>query len=183
VLPIDFSLGDKGFFYLGELLMKCPFCAKRKSRVIDTREVGDGIRRRRECLVCQRRYTTYERVAPINLVVVKSDGRREDFSREKIMDGIKRACAKRPIPSQVLEDLADSISAKLYASGEVEVESRQVGELVMEGLKEIDDVAFVRFASVYRRFEDVDVLVGEIEEFKDWKEHRGHQDDIPAHNS
>lgn len=152
--------------------MKCPYCASGKSRVIDTREVGDGIRRRRECQECDRRFTTYERVAPINFLVVKSDGRREEFSREKLLDGIRKACTKRPISGQVLEDLVDEISSQLYASGEVEVESRQVGELVMNALKELDDVAYVRFASVYRRFKDVDGLVDEIEEFKQWQRER-----------
>ena len=149
--------------------MKCPFCAGRKTRVIDTREVGDGIRRRRECQSCKRRFTTHERVAPINLLVVKTDGRREEFSREKLLEGIRIACAKRPIPGQVMEDLVDEISAELYASGDTEIQSRAIGELVMGQLKELDDVAYVRFASVYRRFKDVDGLIEEIEEFKQWQ--------------
>ena len=149
--------------------MKCPFCAGRKTRVIDTREVGDGIRRRRECQACRRRFTTHERVAPINLLVVKTDGRREEFSRDKLLEGIHIACAKRPIPSQVMEDLVDEISAELYASGDTEIPSRAIGELVMKQLKELDDVAYVRFASVYRRFKDVDGLIDEIEEFKQWQ--------------
>ncbi|NLS77268.1 MAG: transcriptional repressor NrdR [Chloroflexi bacterium] len=149
--------------------MKCPFCAKNLSRVIDTREIGDGIRRRRECQSCSRRFTTYERVAPINLLVVKNDGRREEYNRDKLLEGIRIACAKRPIPSQVLEDLVDDISAQLYATGEVEIPSRAIGEMVMEGLKKLDDVAYVRFASVYRRFQDVDGMVDEIQGLKEWK--------------
>ncbi len=149
--------------------MKCPFCAQRESRVVDTREVGDGIRRRRECLKCQRRFTTYERVAPISLLIVKRDGRREEYSRDKLYEGIRRACTKRPIPSQVLQDMVDEIESQLYASGETEIESRVVGEMVMERLKKLDDVAYVRFASVYRRFKDIDGLIEEIEEFKRWQ--------------
>ena len=156
--------------------MKCPFCAKNVSRVIDTREVGDGIRRRRECQSCSRRFTTYERVAPINLLVVKNDGRREEFNRDKLLEGIRIACAKRPIPSQVLEDMVDDISARLYASGEVEVSSRVIGEMVMENLKKLDDVAYVRFASVYRRFQDVEGMVDEIEGLKEWKREVAAQD-------
>ena len=149
--------------------MKCPFCSGRKTRVIDTREIGDGIRRRRECQACKRRFTTHERIAPINLLVVKTDGRREEFSRDKLFEGIRMACAKRPIPSQVLEDMVDRISAQLYTSGDTEIQSRAVGELVMAELKELDDVAYVRFASVYRRFKDVDGLIDQIEELKEWQ--------------
>ncbi len=150
--------------------MKCPFCAQRESRVIDTREVGDGIRRRRECQSCQRRFTTYERVAPISLLVIKRDGRREEFNRDKLFEGLRRACTKRPISTQVLMQIADEIESQLYSSGETEVESRVIGEMVMERLKGLDEVAYVRFASVYRRFEDVDVLIEEAEELKRWKE-------------
>jgi transcriptional repressor NrdR len=150
--------------------MKCPFCAQRKSRVIDTREIGDGIRRRRECQNCHRRFTTYERVAPINLFVIKSDGRREAFNHDKLLEGIRLACTKRPIPSQVIEDMVDQIAAKLYASGETEIPSRQIGKMVMERLKKLDEVAYVRFASVYRQFKDVDSLVSEIKELKQWQQ-------------
>jgi len=152
--------------------MKCPFCGNRKSRVVDTREVGDGIRRRRECKECQKRYTTYERVAPMSLSVVKRDGRREEFNRQKLSDGIRIACAKRPISTQVVEELVNGIESKLYAAGEIEIESRKLGEMVMERLKELDDVAYVRFASVYRRFKDIDGLIEEIEEFKRWQDEK-----------
>lgn len=150
--------------------MKCPFCASRDSRVIDTREIGDGIRRRRECQSCKRRFTTYERVAPIHLLVIKSDGRREEFDREKIMEGIQLACTKRPVSSQDMEDITDQISAELYASGEQEIPSRQIGEMVMERLRKLDQVAYVRFASVYRKFKDIDSLMEEIEELKEWQQ-------------
>lgn len=153
--------------------MKCPFCSHKKSRVVDTREVGDGVRRRRECLNCKRRFTTYERVAPINLLIVKRDGRREEYSREKLYKGILTACAKRPIPSQALENMVDEIESFLYSSGETEISSRTLGEMVMERLKELDDVAYVRFASVYRRFKDIDGLIEEIEDFKRWQREAG----------
>jgi transcriptional repressor NrdR len=150
--------------------MKCPYCSQRDSRVVDTREVGDGIRRRRECLSCKRRFTSYERIAPLVLFIVKRDGRREEFSREKLSDGIRKACTKRPISNQVIEEMVDEIESQLYASGETEIESRALGEIVMERLKKLDDVAYVRFASVYRRFKDVDGLIEEAEELKRWKE-------------
>lgn len=149
--------------------MKCPFCGSQRLRVVDTREVGDGIRRRRECLECKKRFTTYERVAPISLLVVKRDGRREEFNRQKLVEGMRIACAKRPISSQLLEDIADEIESSLYSSGEVEIQSRTLGEMVMERLRKLDDVAYVRFASVYRRFKDIDGLLEEIEEFKRWQ--------------
>jgi transcriptional repressor NrdR len=150
--------------------MKCPYCSLRDSRVIDTREVGDGIRRRRECISCKKRFTTYEHIAPLSLFIVKRDGRREDFSRTKLSEGIRIACAKRPIPNQAIEDMVDEIESQLYTSGETEIESRTLGEMVMARLKELDDVAYVRFASVYRRFKDVDGLIEEAEELKRWKE-------------
>jgi transcriptional repressor NrdR len=149
--------------------MKCPYCAKRGTRVIDTREVGEGIRRRRECKSCQQRFTTYERVAKTSLLVVKRDGRREPFDSEKLLKGILRACAKRPIPTETLEQMVKDIEKELYELGRAEVESDVIGKMVMKRLRELDDVAYVRFASVYRRFQDVDSLAEEIEEFKEWK--------------
>lgn len=146
--------------------MKCPYCVQGHSRVIDTREVGDGIRRRRECMECGQRFTTYERIASINLVVVKRDGRREDFDREKLLNGIRTACHKRPIPTETLEQVAAEIEAKLYRLGKAEIPSEVIGELVMERLRDLDDVAYVRFASVYRHFHDVDSLAAEIEALK-----------------
>ncbi len=149
--------------------MTCPFCAKKQTRVIDTREVGDAIRRRRECKSCHQRFTTYERVAKTSLLVVKRDGRREPLDSEKLLGGLLRACAKRPIATDTLEQLVKDVERELYELGQAEVDSEVIGRHVMERLRELDDVAYVRFASVYRRFQDVDSLAEEIEEFKEWK--------------
>ena len=153
--------------------MKCPYCGK-KSRVVDTRSAGEGVRRRRECQVCGRRFTTYESVAPIRLMVVKADGRREEFDRDKLLAGVRKACAKRTISTETMEELVSDIEGKLYSRGEEgEVESRVIGEMVMERLRELDDVAYVRFASVYRRFADVETLLQEIEKLIERKEREG----------
>jgi transcriptional repressor NrdR len=149
--------------------MKCPYCEKKETRVIDTREVGEGIRRRRECKSCRQRFTTYERVAKTSLLVVKRDGRREPFDSEKLLKGIHRACAKRPIATETLERVVRDIERELYELGRAEVESEVIGKMVMKHLRELDDVAYVRFSSVYRRFQDVDSLAEEIQEFKEWK--------------
>lgn len=149
--------------------MKCPYCAKKETRVIDTREVGDGIRRRRECKSCHQRFTTYERVAKTSLLVIKRDGRREPFDSDKLLQGILRACTKRPIATEALEQVVKDIERELYELGQAEIESEVIGKKVMEHLRDLDDVAYVRFASVYRRFQDVDTLAEEIEEFKEWK--------------
>ncbi len=149
--------------------MKCPYCAKKDTRVIDTREVGEGIRRRRECKNCQQRFTTYERVAKTSLLVVKRDGRREAFDGDKLLKGMLRACAKRPISTETLQEMAKDIERELYELGRAEVESEIIGKMVVQRLRELDDVAYVRFASVYRRFQDVDSLAEEIEDFKEWK--------------
>ena len=146
-----------------EAAVKCPYCAKGDSRVIDTRRAGDGIRRRRECQSCGRRFTTYERVAPVSLLVVKRDGRREEFDPEKLMAGLRKACTKRPVSAETLGQLVSEIEGELYRQGEQEVESRVIGERVMERLRALDDVAYVRFASVYRHFADVESLAEEIE--------------------
>lgn len=151
--------------------MRCPYCQEGDSRVIDTREVGNTIRRRRECTRCGQRFTTYERLSPVSLFVVKRDGRREPFDREKLYHGIYKACAKRPISEEQIEKLVSRIESELFALGKAEVESKVIGEMVMEQLRDLDDVAYVRFASVYRRFKDVDGLVEEIKEFKKWKQH------------
>ncbi|MBM3188876.1 MAG: transcriptional repressor NrdR [Chloroflexi bacterium] len=144
--------------------MKCPFCGAAESRVIDTREVGDGIRRRRECQSCSQRFTTYERVARVNLLVIKRDGRREPFDREKLFRGILTACTKRPIPSERIEEMVAGIEAGLYRLGKAEVPSRVIGEMVMDRLRELDGVAYVRFASVYRSFADLQTLKREVDE-------------------
>ena len=143
--------------------MKCPFCASTNTRVIDTRSAEGGIRRRRECEDCQRRFTTYERVAPLRLMVVKRDGRREPFNRNKIVDGVQIACAKRPVATVEIEELVSGIEQELYHRGSREVTSREIGEMVMQNLRKLDEVAYIRFATIYRRFADVEDLADEIE--------------------
>jgi len=152
--------------------MKCPYCGS-KTKVIDSRNASEGIRRRRECLACGQRFTTYERVAPIRLVVVKADGRREEFDRDKLLSGVRKACAKRAVSTEAIEELVGGIEGKLYSRGEREVESRVIGEMVMERLRKLDDVAYVRFASVYRRFADVESLAQEIEDLLERKRGEG----------
>jgi transcriptional repressor NrdR len=149
--------------------MKCPFCGNTDTKVVDTRAVGAGVRRRRECKICRQRFTSHERVATASLLVVKRDGRREPFDSEKLLKGILRASAKRPIPTETLEQSAKDIERELCELGRAEVESEVIGKLVMRHLRDLDEVAYVRFASVYRRFQDVDSLAEEIEEFKEWK--------------
>ena len=144
--------------------MKCPYCSSSASRVVDTREVGDGIRRRRECQSCGQRFTTYERVAKANLLVIKRDGRREPFDRQKLFEGIRIACAKRPVPSKVIDQLVADIESSLYRLGRAEISSRIIGEMVMERLRDLDGVAYVRFASVYRSFADLETLKREVDE-------------------
>ncbi len=149
--------------------MKCPYCHSNNSRVIDTREVPDGIRRRRECNDCHQRFTTYERVAGINLLIVKRDGRREEFSRDKLIKSMRIACSKRPVSAEKLEIAARDIEANLYTMGKGEIQSLAVGRLVMQHLQKIDEVAYVRYASVYRRFEDVSNIAEEIEHLMEQK--------------
>jgi transcriptional repressor NrdR len=150
--------------------MRCPFCAKEDNKVIDTRESTDSIRRRRECLICGRRFTTYERIAHAGLMVIKQDGRREVFDRQKLMSGIIKACAKRPVSMEAIEAVVDKIEHELHALGKSEVDSRKIGQVLMEELRVLDDVAFVRFASVYRRFADLDSLAIEIQRLKEKKQ-------------
>ena len=152
--------------------MKCPYCGK-KTKVVDTRSSGEGVRRRRECKACGQRFTTYERIAPIRLVVVKADGRREEFDQNKLLDGVRKACAKRPVSTEAIEELVSGIEGKLYSRGDGEVESQVIGEMVIERLRRLDDVAYVRFASVYRRFADVERLAQEIEELIERKRREG----------
>ena len=143
--------------------MKCPFCGSSNSRVIDTRGAEGGIRRRRECEDCSRRFTTYERVAPLRLMVIKQDGRREPFDRDKIVRGIQIACAKRPIQTEEIEEMVSSIESELYHRGSREVTSREIGEMVMHSLRRLDEVAYIRFATIYRSFADVEDLSEEIQ--------------------
>src|ERR1035437_2014678 len=146
--------------------MKCPFCRDLETRVIDSRlgKDGDVIRRRRECLQCKRRFTTYERVEEMLPMVVKKDGRRELFDRQKIISGLKKACEKRPISIAAIEETADRIEQALQERGEKEVPSSAIGEAVMRELHTLDKVAYVRFASVYRSFKDVGEFMRELEE-------------------
>ncbi len=143
--------------------MPCPFCGAEDSRVIDTRQVGGAVRRRRECQSCHRRFTTYERVARASVMVVKRDGRREEFDRQKLYEGIRRACAKRPVSTEAMEQLVDQIENRLCGLGQSEVPSRAIGEMVVERLRELDGVAYVRFASVYRSFTDLEDLKREVD--------------------
>lgn len=143
--------------------MKCPYCSIRDSRVVDTREAGDGIRRRRECKACGQRFTTYERVHSAPVMVIKRDGRREPFDREKLLQGVHIACTKRPVPVEDIEQLVDEVEGHIRSLGKSEVSSQILGEQIMSRLKKLDGVAYVRFASVYRRFADVEGLAQEIE--------------------
>jgi transcriptional repressor NrdR len=144
--------------------MKCPFCAHLEDKVVDSREGKDGrvIRRRRECLGCARRFTSYERIDEIAFMVVKKDERREPYDRGKILAGLARACEKRPVSPSSLEGIADEIEQILQASGEREIAAQVIGEKVMERLRQLDTVAYVRFASVYRQFQDVDQFMREL---------------------
>lgn len=138
-------------------IMKCPFCGDQNDRVLESRSIRDGeaIRRRRECLECGRRYSTFEEIEERRVMVVKRDGRREPFDRAKVLRGMTVACEKRPVPTETLNAAVDRIERAAYDRGELEIESSEIGEMVMEELRHIDQVAYVRFASVYRQFEDV----------------------------
>jgi len=144
--------------------VKCPFCDELEDKVVDSRMAKEGevIRRRRECLGCKRRYTTYERVEEILPMVVKKDGRREAFDRTKILAGLKKACEKRPISIATIETVTDRIEKRIQEMGETEIESRIIGEELMKELHQLDQVAYVRFASVYREFKDIDQFMDEL---------------------
>jgi transcriptional repressor NrdR len=144
--------------------VKCPFCSHLEDKVVDSRESKEGevIRRRRECLNCSKRFTSYERIDQIPHLVVKKDGRRERFDREKVMSGLLKACEKRPVPMKSLEAVADQVEAMMHESPEREVDADQIGEFLMDRLRELDKVAFVRFASVYRDFKDVDQFMATL---------------------
>jgi transcriptional repressor NrdR len=146
--------------------MNCPFCTEAETKVTDSRPEQDGIRRRRECLACGRRFTTLERVELGGVVLLKKDGRREPFDRAKVITGVRKACEKRPIPSGAVEALADEVEQAVSAMNRAEVPSSVIGELVMERLKALDHIAYIRFASVYRAFADVDELEQELEALK-----------------
>lgn len=146
--------------------MKCPFCRSLENKVIDSRlsRDGDVIRRRRVCLGCQRRFTTYERIEEILPLVIKKNGSREPFDRNKIMAGLKKACEKRPISIEVLEEVTSSIERHFQELGDKEIPSSAIGEMVMKALYHLDDVAYVRFASVYRQFKDITQFIEEVRE-------------------
>ena len=145
--------------------MKCPFCNFNESKVIDSRPVEEqnAIKRRRECLSCEKRFSTFERIETAPLIVVKKNGEREQFDRRKLLMGITRACEKRPVPVDLREQVVSEIEAKLLSSLAGEVETSKIGELVMEKLKSIDEVAYVRFASVYRQFKDINTFMEELQ--------------------
>ena len=148
--------------------MRCPFCGTTEDRVVDSRESreADVIRRRRECTKCERRFTSYERIEQVPYQVVKRDERREPYDREKLMRGLQVACRKRPVSQDALERVANSVEAAMNDAGEREISSQRIGSLVMSQLRELDPVAYVRFASVYRNFEDVDAFVKELHQLK-----------------
>ena len=144
--------------------MKCPYCEHEESKVIDSRptDEGEAIRRRRECLECGKRFTTYEKVENIQLMVIKKDGSREQFDRQKLLGGIQRSCEKRPVPVSEMERIVNEIENSAQNLLEREVKTEQLGEMVMEKLKTLDEVAYVRFASVYRQFTDVNTFIDEV---------------------
>ena len=144
--------------------MKCPYCGYLEDKVIDSRptDEGEAIRRRRECIKCQKRFTTYEKVESLPLMVVKKDKTRQAFDREKLLNGLLRACEKRPVSANDLERLVDQIECQAYNALEREITSQEIGEMVMEHLKNVDEVAYVRFASVYRQFRDINTFMDEL---------------------
>ncbi|MDO4563191.1 MAG: transcriptional regulator NrdR [Clostridia bacterium] len=144
--------------------MRCPFCAHGDSKVVDSRPTEDGnaIRRRRECISCEKRFTTYEKIEIIPVMVIKKDGRREVFNRDKIMRGVITACEKRPVPMEAIEALVCQVENEFQNSLEKEISSEKIGERVMNSLKTLDEVAYVRFASVYRQFKDINTFIAEV---------------------
>lgn len=149
--------------------MKCPFCAYPESKVVDSRpsDEGNSIRRRRECLSCCRRFTTYETVEFVPIIVVKRDGRRQGFDRRKILNGMLRACEKRPVSVEALEDVVNRIEQDLQSAAEHEVRSEALGEIVLRYLRNLDQVAYVRFASVYRQFQDIGSFMAELDKLRE----------------
>ncbi|OIO81252.1 MAG: transcriptional regulator NrdR [Candidatus Omnitrophica bacterium CG12_big_fil_rev_8_21_14_0_65_43_15] len=144
--------------------MKCPFCGDIEDKVIDSRQSpeGDAIRRRRECLKCQRRFTTYEHVEKSSAMILKKDGRREPFDKNKVLSGIVKACEKRPVSMEKMQQMVDEVERSLENKYEKEIPSKEIGEVIMRELQKIDDVAYVRFASVYREFKDVNQFMSEL---------------------
>ena len=144
--------------------MKCRYCLSTESKVVDSRPTDDGtsIRRRRECINCGKRFTTYEKIEEIPIMVVKKDGTREAFNSEKILSGVRKACEKRPVPAAKMDELVDGVVREVFNSLEQEVRTDDIGQLVMQRLKELDEVAYVRFASVYRQFKDINTFMTEL---------------------
>jgi transcriptional repressor NrdR len=155
--------------------MKCPHCGYNDSKVLDSRDVDDGVRRRRQCLSCDSRFTTYERVQRTGLFVIKKDRRRELFDKGKLLNGIRKAFEKRPVAANTIDQIADDIEAELYKQGRQEVHSAIIGDMVMASLKQIDQIAYIRFASVYRDFADITKLKQEVDNLA-----RGNGRSVPA---
>ena len=149
--------------------MRCPFCNENDDRVVDSRESQNGhtIRRRRECLDCGRRYTSYERIEDIPFMVVKRDGSRTEFDRKKLLIGLYKACEKRPVPAKQIDAIVDAVEQQVHEREEREITTQEIGQYVMDRLKDLDQVAYVRFASVYRRFEDVESFMTELKDLLD----------------
>lgn len=151
--------------------MKCPYCNYFETKVIDSRPTDEGqaIRRRRECVKCNRRFTTYEKIEEIPLMVIKKDGNRQTFNRNKMLNGIIKACEKRPVSVEQIENIVDEIEKSLYNSMQKEVTSKRIGEMIMNKLKTLDEVSYVRFASVYRQFKDINTFMDELKKLLDEK--------------
>ncbi len=149
--------------------MKCPYCSNPDTRVVDSRPADDGtsIRRRRSCDSCGKRFTTYEKVETIPLIIIKKDNTREQYNRIKLENGVIRACYKRPVPAEEIERMVDRIETNIFSLEEKEIPSNVIGEMVMDGLKDLDEVAYVRFASVYREFKDVNTFMDELKKILD----------------
>jgi transcriptional repressor NrdR len=145
--------------------MICPYCGHNDSKVIDSRDVSEAVRRRRECLECSARFTTYERLQTVSLLVIKKDGRREEFNSEKLIIGVRKACAKRPVSQETIEQMVDDIEDRLRKSGKAEVDASIIGDMVMERLRQLDGIAYIRFASVYRAFADVEEVREEADAY------------------
>ena len=151
--------------------MRCPFCNENSDRVVDSRESREGhtIRRRRECLECGRRYTSYERIEDIPFMVVKRDGSRTEFDRKKLLIGLCKACEKRPVPAKSIDRIVDEVEQQVHEKEDREITTQEIGQFIMNRLKNLDQVAYVRFASVYRRFEDIDAFMTELKDLLDQK--------------
>ncbi len=159
--------------------MNCPYCGYIDSKVIDSRDTNDGIRRRRQCLRCESRFTTYERYERTSIFVIKKDGRREEFDHEKLLAGVRKACDKRPLASGAVSGLVDDIEAELYQTGKPEIASSVIGDMVMARLKKTDQIAYIRFASVYRQFADITTLKEEVDSLAGHKHVKPPADQLP----